>query len=473
MGHFDYLTTLAYVYLGQLIAFSFCQISLMRNDNKTQIVFWVIASAFSAVSTLCAPHLLTVLSVRDFAVWAGLASLVGGLFRYAALSYRSRSFEPDAWARFFAILAMLGIPFALFPPLLPYRLLITSLIGASISVACLRAVWRNSYWKSRNTFGCLMVAAGMAISAFILMARGFTSYPFGADQTFVGASNYQIRAFEMLVLISLFLQIGFVAMLVARQDKVRKFSDLRNVRAWQRSALLKQRRRDLQILSEQRLELIQLLTHEVRQPINNAQASLQSIAPALSNGPDLSPRGEHALQRAQAALDGITLALSNVIVVETMVSEEGRWSRQTTDIAEVLEMARLDCAAQSRQQIALTSPGEIAFVECVPTLIRFALHNMLNSIVSICDNEEKIELVILNDYENIGIIIKAKGKLKPVYDKKYFIDNVLRVTDTNTGKLPSLGFLVVNLIAKYHKGKFSIQENNNREFVTQLFIPAI
>lgn len=460
MSNSDYLAALGYVYLGQIVAFAFCQLLLLQPNNRVHIFYWQLASGFSALSILGAPHMLTVFSSQDLIEWASFSSLVGGLFRYVSLSFQTKGLTHDPWSKAFAVAAVVGTPFALAPALVEYRLLIASVAGLAISVACFLALLRNRYWANNTELGRRIVLAGMAISIIALAARGLTSYPLGEDRLFVGASMLQIRAMELLVVISISLQIGFFGMLVGRRDKEAKFADRRNVRAWQRSAIRAQRAQNLRELGKQRLDLIQLLTHEVRQPINNAQASLQSITPDLHKLPLISDRANHALDRAKGSLDGITRALSNVIVASALVADDQNWFRQQIDAMEILEMARLDCSHANQQRIVVAPLDHPIFIECAPTLLRVALHNLLEHALSVADVGENISVSVTADGVKLGVLFTISGNMS--LQKMDAIDGsrdrgmVSRVSPQMT----SSGLFVANLIAQNHMGECSIETDN-------------
>lgn len=471
MSNSDYLAVLGYVYLGQIVAFAFCQLLLLQRNNRVHILCWQLASAFSALSILGAPHVLTVFSSQDFIAWAGFSSLVGGLFRYVALSFRTKGLTHDPWSRGFAIAAVVGTPFALAPSLLDYRLLIASVVGLAISVACLLALLRNRYWANENEIGRRIVLAGMAISIIALAVRGLTSYPLGEDRLFVGASILQIRGMELLVVISIFLQIGFFGMLISRRDKEAKFSDRRNVRLWQKSAILEQRGRNLRELAKQRLDLIQLLTHEVRQPINNAQASLQSLTPDLDKLPSISDRANYALDRAKGSLDGITRALSNVIVASTMVAEDQNWFRQQIDAMEILEMARLDCSSANQKRIVLAPPDHAIFIECAPTLLRVALHNLLEHALNVADVGENVSVSVTADGVNLGILFTISGNMNPQKMAVMDVPRDLGMASRVSPQMTSSGLFVANLIAQNQLGEFSIETDNSGITKILFFVP--
>lgn len=460
MSNSAYLAALGYVYLGQIVAFAFCQLLLLQPNNRVHIFCWQLASGFSAVSVLGAPNILTVFSRQELVDWAAFLNLVGGLFRYMALSFRTKGLTPDYWSKALAIAAGVGMPLALVPALVDYRMLIVSFVGVALLAACFFGLLRNRYWANETEIGRRIMLAGLAISIIIVAARGLTSYPLGEDRLFFGASILQIRGMEALVALSIFFQVWFLGMLVNRRDKEAKFADRRNVRLWQRSAILAQRGRNMRELAKQRLDLIQLLTHEVRQPINNAQASLQSLTPYLDKLSSISDHANYALDRAKDSLDGITRALSNVIVAGTLAADDQNWLTQQIDAMEILEIARLDCSSANQKRIVVAPPDHQIFIECVPTLLRVALHNLLEHALSVADVGENISVSVTADGVKLGVLFTISGYMDPQKIDEMDVSWDLGMMSMASPQMTSSGLFVANLIAQKHRAECSIEAGN-------------
>ena len=310
----------------------------------------------------------------------------------------------------------------------------------------------------------------MALAIILLSGRIITVYPWGTDRAFAGSSSVQVFSTVAVVAVSFVLQMGFTSMLFARQAKVRVFADRRNLRAWERTENITNQSKKLTDLSEQRLDFIQLLTHEIHQPINNAQASLQSISSAMEHLPTPFKDAEHALERATSSLDGITLALSNVILLGTLNAGDNKWDRHPMDPFEILAMARLDCNPAQHKRIILTQPENSIFVECVPIFLRLALHNLFEYALSLAKIDSDISASIDVDDLKLGAtfsifleIGQPEGlALTPYYD--------LRFNDIHPSSTTSLGVFVAERVAAYHYGDISIEQKNDDNLVFNLFI---
>jgi len=466
------LNALVYAYAGQLIAFTICQLLLLRSDNRKQVILWIGASIVSAISLVSAPHVLTIFTSQDLQIWSAFLSLLGGAIRYGALGRQSGRFVRDRWANIWFLVAIAGTPLAFLDILLDYRALITSVVGMSISLACLLVAKRNRYWVSHAQLGLKLVVIGMAVSAILLALRILTVYPFSLEKEFIGTSTISILALGALVAISFVLQMGFTGMLVTRQAKVAKFADRRKVRAWQRSAYLSDQAHTLRNVAEQRLDFIQLLTHEVRQPINNAQASLQSISTALDATSASSKDAEYALERAISSLDDITLPLSNIILIGTLTADNQEWDLQPVSAFEVLEMARLDCSFANRKRIFLTQPEHSVFIECVPIFLRIALHNLFDYALLWSEINSDINVSIEVDEVHLGVAFSIIYKKTTQKGCSTISFNEITFNDLAPSQEQNLGIFVAKKVSNYHGGHLSFEDFNNLNVKFKLFIPS-
>ncbi|MFM7029296.1 MAG: sensor histidine kinase [Chakrabartia sp.] len=467
-----YLTSLVYIYIGELVAFGFCLILLAQRGLRMQIALWMLANFFSALGIAGSPHVLTVASVHDLQMWGSFASLAGGIGRYFAVSYRRNNFGHDPLADTIMSAALFATPLVMVADLAKYRLLIVCIIGAAISAACLVALFRNPLWRPLRGFGQAFFGLGMLISVFALLWRATTSYPFGADSQFVGSSLMQVLALQTLVVISFFLQIGFIGMILARYAREARFADRRAIRQSQRSRALADRRTELADISQERLELIQLLTHEVRQPINNAQASLQSIYWNFETAAGMPRKAKHALNRAQASLDDITLALSNVIVAGTLAGLQQDWDTEPQDAAAVLEMAKLDCSADAQERIRLARSEPGLFVTVAPILLRVALHNLLDYSVKQAKSGTKVNASIRVDEARLGLcfIISSTPQDRAAFGDDLFAKQ--RSDDRSTSPKSGLGLFIAQQVAVTHHGSLTAALDSKDNLSFELFVPA-
>ncbi len=470
MDQVQFLSSIDYAYFGQLVAFTICQLVLIRQDNRMQVILWICSSTLIALSFTLAPENLLNLSSPYLAPYSAFLALLGGIFRYAAVSFQTKGFLRDRPSKGLIILSIAAAPLTLDDIFLDYSGLIVSLVALTITLASILALRRNRYWAASNQTALNVLTLGLAFAAILLSVRAFTVHPFAADTTFGGSSKIQIFSAAAVVAISFFLQLGFTGMLFAQQAKIVVFRDRRNLRAWVRATDVMQQSKKLTDTSEQRLAFIELLTHEVRTPMNNAQASLQSISSALERSSALFKDAEHALERAAASLDGITLALSNVILLGVLSVGGKEWDRHPVGAFEILEMARLDCSHAMQKRIVLTQPENSLFVECVPIFLRVALHNLFEHALSLAKIDSDIRASIDVDDVKIGTTFSIVFEIGSQEPPTFPCYTELCFTDTSAPATTSLGLFAADRVAAYHYGDMSIEQKDDDNVVFNLFL---
>jgi K+-sensing histidine kinase KdpD len=178
------------------------------------------------------------------------------------------------------------------------------------------------------------------------------------------------------------------------------------------------------------------------------------------------------LDRATAALEGITLALSNVILLGTLNVGGQEWDRHPADAFEILEMARLDCSPSRQRRIVLTPPEHSFFVDCVPIFLRVALHNLLEHALSLAKNDSDIRASIDADDVKLGatfsIIFELGSRELPTLPSY----TELNFTDTSAPPTTNLGLFAAEKVAIYHDGDISIEQKDDNNLTFRLFVSS-
>ena len=443
-----YLADLTYAYLGLLGAFSAAQVLLMTRDNRVQVSFWLASSFFSALGTVNTPSILNIFDLGILSLYGLLAAQIGGLIRFLALSYRKRSFNRNRLAEKFFLMSVFASPLMVVPAFSPYKLLIGSCIGVSTSAACLFAALDNPTLKFINKQPVVLIVSAMAVAMAALIYRASTAFPFSTDQAFIGASATQRLGMAALVLISFVLQVGFTGVMAEQRQREATRKDRAAIRTRQRTLRLQERAAETSRVARARLDLVQLLTHEVRQPISNAQASLQKINLKLQSAKKIPKNAPIALDRAQASLDDITLSLSNIIVASTILSDERKWTRDEIDVYAVLEMAILDFPSDQQSRFKIINENEYIFFDSVSILLRLLLQNILRHAIQLSKMGADIDIDLSIDHPHELVVfdigfMSASAELltQNIFDRR-------PSSDTDGSDTSSLGLFVVRQIAR-------------------------
>lgn len=134
---------------------------------------------------------------------------------------------------------------------------------------------------------------------------------------------------------------------------------------------------ELDRLLRERSEMLDVLAHEVRQPLNNASAALQSAAASLAG------RGEHQVQerltRAQAVLGQVLAGVDNTLAAASLLAGGGRLARLDTDIDTLVAVTIADLPREQRDRIAVHRHTATRTALMDMSLMRLALRNLLSN----------------------------------------------------------------------------------------------
>lgn len=152
-------------------------------------------------------------------------------------------------------------------------------------------------------------------------------------------------------------------------------------------------------LAAERGHLLQVLAHEIRQPLHNANAALQAAHKALPHAPASAappqPAGQaqgkpgaglegadlaaERVQHAQQVLTDMQSVLENTLAVSSLLVREAPLTLQEVEIDFLLEMALGDLSQAERSRVNLQRGPDLHSVEVEPGLVRLALRNLLRN----------------------------------------------------------------------------------------------
>ena len=148
---------------------------------------------------------------------------------------------------------------------------------------------------------------------------------------------------------------------------------------------------ELRTLLQQRERLLDMLAHEIRQPLHNASGALQAAALALAD--PATPRQGQAddastlhtvrartgqrLRRAQAVLSGVQSVLDNTLAAASLMSRDAPLVRVDTELDFLVQLTLGDLPEAQRQRVQLQWRSGCRSADLEPGLVRLALRNLL------------------------------------------------------------------------------------------------
>lgn len=161
--------------------------------------------------------------------------------------------------------------------------------------------------------------------------------------------------------------------------------------------------RELDALLREREQMLDVLAHEVRQPLNNASAALQSAAAlAQEKGDDAASR---RLRRAQDVVGEVLAGVDNTLAVAAMLASPAQPAVADVDIDMLLAVAIADMPAAQRGRVHVERLAATRTATMDLALMRLALRNLLANalahsaadrpvIVRVSDSDEPLALLI-------------------------------------------------------------------------------
>jgi signal transduction histidine kinase len=455
------------LYLAQITAFSLCILLLGRALGWRTLALWLSANAVTAF-TLVFVRPAGVSFVSDTQPLAMSLIVIGANLRFLAFAGRRYRQKRLRVGTIFALVGTAMMPLCYFSAAAPYRLLILCTAGLLISVAIGIAIVRNPIWRGLPGQRLMFVAMSVGVPGFVW--RLAHAYPFGDMKMLLGNSLDQIYSTSVLIIVSFLYQLGFIVAMRDRAARVEHFAKKRLSRAFESTRSLHESNKRMGEVAEERLRLLNILTHEVRQPLNNAQAAFSNIHMQLEHPTVRRERLSNTVARAQDVLDGVTLALSNAIVGATVIERGAGVTMAQTSAIDVARLALEDCPAQTRKRIELRPPKCSPYVQIDPVVVRLALRNLLDNACKFSPPSSPILFEILLDEDRCGVAFRVTNVLadKGSLNGQIFERHERGVSAEVEGK--GLGLFIVKQVARIHHGEARCWIEDDGRATFELFL---
>lgn len=160
---------------------------------------------------------------------------------------------------------------------------------------------------------------------------------------------------------------------------------------------------EVEALLRERTEMLYVLAHEVRQPLNNASAAMQS-AQAEIRGVGMGGASDRILQ-AQSVIAQVLTSIDNTLAVASLLARPDPITLDDTDIDTWISIVIADLPESQRNRIQVHRETSTRTVVMDMSLMRLALRNILSNalkfspegspvVVRIADSDEPLALVI-------------------------------------------------------------------------------
>ncbi len=447
----------------------FTVLLLILYPGRKDVYIWSWSNAMSAGSVVMVGTPFDSNSVWLLAVSGSLSLFAAALkiLAYAASDILKRRAAIPRAA--FVVTVLLGIMLLLFPST-PYKLLILSVGGMLGCLVAINFILNNRAWAGLKAKS--ISVATLAVSALGLGSRAVTAYPFGPYTTFIQNNSEQAINLVMLVMFTFIVQISFLALIAGRSARDQIFFERRSARLQARATVLVEDREKLQDVAAERMSLLRMLTHEFRQPLNNAQAALQTILNDLSGGTRSAELLIEMASRAQRTVGDVVLAISNSIIAATLVSSARQPALEQSDLHSIARLAILDIDPADLGRIADRYEQDAIFAAVDPVLLRLAIRNLLENAVKFSRLGKDVMFDVGIDEHRMVATFTVSNT---VADQSLVIDDIFgfekRGSDSRYGGM-GLGLFIVKRCAELHGGDVSYKVGDANIITFELSIPC-
>lgn len=205
----------------------------------------------------------------------------------------------------------------------------------------------------------------------------------------------------------------------------------------------------------EREAMLDVLAHEVRQPLNNASAAMQSAVASLHGV------GEQAaaprLARAQAVLGQVMARLDNTLAVASLLARQGPAAREDTDLDMLLAVTIADMAAEERPRIVVQRETAARTLSLDMSLMRLALRNLLSNALKYSPPGSTVTISLADSEAPLGLQIDVMDRGGGIEAglRDHLFERGARGRQT-PGAEHGLGLYIVRRVMELHGGSAAL-----------------
>lgn len=222
-------------------------------------------------------------------------------------------------------------------------------------------------------------------------------------------------------------------------------------------------------------EMLQLLSHEIRQPLNNASAAMQATLKAIDDLhlPGAAPASK-ALLRAEHVLQQVIGTLDNTLAAGTILAVGGKAGASSeTDLPTLIKLVLHDIAADLRPRIDVQWQTTPRTVQLHPALMRLTIRNLLNNALAYAPAETQVQLRISESDEPLALILEVIDQGPGISEELHprLFEKGSRGHNSHSRPGAGLGLFIVRSVLQLHQGTVEALPHSPHGTVMRLVIP--
>ncbi|GAA0746368.1 PAS domain-containing sensor histidine kinase [Ideonella azotifigens] len=225
---------------------------------------------------------------------------------------------------------------------------------------------------------------------------------------------------------------------------------------------------ELDALLRERTEMLDVLAHEVRQPLNNASAALQSAKGALSVMGDLFVSDQ--LVRAQAVLGQVLTCIDNTLAVASLLARPEPIQCDDTDIDTLIAVVVADMHEAERSRILVQRDTTTRTALMDMSLMRLALRNVVSNALKFSPPGTPVQIRIADSDEPLALVIDVCDSGAGIHPEQLpgLFARGARGRNANAGH--GLGLYIVRQVMSMHGGSVEILSTGDAGTTLRLLV---
>jgi PAS domain S-box-containing protein len=234
---------------------------------------------------------------------------------------------------------------------------------------------------------------------------------------------------------------------------------------------VEQHAQELRALLDERGEMLQVLAHEVRQPLNNASAALQSAAATLAAAGE--QVASSSLGRARMVMSQVLASIDNTLAVASLLVRQEPIQHHDTDIDTLIALATTDMPAEDRARIVIDRQSATRTASMDMSLMRLAVRNLLSNALKYSPPGAEVVVRVLDSDEPLALLLEVEdhgpGMAPQVLPRAF--ERGVRGPGAQAGH--GVGLYIVRQVMELHGGSARVTRSDASGTCVRLTLPQI
>jgi signal transduction histidine kinase len=208
---------------------------------------------------------------------------------------------------------------------------------------------------------------------------------------------------------------------------------------------------------KERSDMLDVLAHEVRQPLNNASAALQAATVELSRDGKLT--AAEPMRRAELVLNEVQQSIGNTLAVAALLVAGQRIEGMDTDIDVLIAVAVADQPPSEAWRVQVDRQTQTRTATMEPGLMRLALRNLLSNALRCSPPGSPVTVCVSDSDEPLALILDVIDHGPGIPPDRMPDSNTRmppRLEKDARGRRRGLGLHIVQRVMELHGGELQL-----------------